>query len=217
MTTRLYVAVSTFVLLTAARVADIATTVYFNPSLDKEGNPIVFFLGGKLGSLVVSTAVVWLIAVSFLFAYWRGDRLKTLQVPSTFLEFVRAWSRRVLVRGRPMRTSLPGGRYWNEGLQAVRLAGIALPWAVIAGSMTAIYSWFATYGASKGTVYQSLYAALQIGGLNYFSWLTSAAGFAAGVWLFFWLEFRESSFAAATGVDVGVDNIQTRTTLKPKN
>jgi hypothetical protein len=198
MTARLYVAFSTFLLLTAARLADIATTRYFNPSLDKEGNPLVFLLGGKWGSLLASTIAVWLLAVIFLFAYWRGDGLKASQVPSSFLGYVRAWTRRVAVRGRPIRASLPGGRYWNEGLQAIRLVGVALPWAVIAGSITAIYSWLATYGSSKRTVYQAIYAALQVGGLNYFTWLTTPLGFALGVWLFFWLEFRESHLAANT-------------------
>jgi hypothetical protein len=191
MTTRSYVALSTFLLLTVVRAADIATTLHFDRSLAREGNPIVFMFGGGLRSLVLSTGIVWLICAAFLLAYWRGDSLHLSEPPKRLSSFVRAWIERVIKPRRPLRSSLPGGESWHEGLQAIRFVGLALPWAVIVGSASAVHAWFATYGTPTVTRYQAFYSALTVGNWNYFVWLMALIGFVLGASLFSWSEFRE--------------------------
>jgi hypothetical protein len=181
---------ATLVLLTVARAVDIATTLHFDSSLRHEGNPVVFFLGGGLFSLLFVNFAVWLLCATLVFAYWRGDSLSVRIQHKSFGAFVRVWIDRVVRPRRSLRSTLPGGQYWHEGLQAIRLVGLALAWAVIFGSAAAVHAWFATYGEMGGTQYQQLYSALKIGGVNYFVWLTTPIGFAAGSALFFWLEFR---------------------------
>ena len=49
----------------------------------------------------------------------------------------------------------------------------------------------AMYGEPQRTLYQDIYSAMSIGGLNYFVWLMAPMGFLIGTGLFFWSEFRE--------------------------
>jgi hypothetical protein len=158
--------------------------------LRHEGNPVVFFLGGGLFSLLFANFAVWLLCATLVFAYWRGDSLSVRIQHKSFGAFVRVWIDRVVRPRRSLRSTLPGGQYWHEGLQAIRLVGLALAWAVIFGSAAAVHAWFATYGEMGGPQYQHLYSALKIGGVNYFVWLTTPIGFAIGSALFFWREFR---------------------------
>jgi hypothetical protein len=196
---RILLAGSTLVLLTVARAADIATTLHFDPSLSHEGNPVVFLLGGGLFSLLFVNFAVWLLCATFVFAYWRGNSLGVRIQHKSFGAFVRAWIDRVVRPRRSLRSTLPGGQYWHEGLQAIRLVGLALAWAVIFGSATAVHAWFATYGETGGTQYQQLYSGFKIGGVNYFVWLTAPVGFAAGSALFFSAEFKESQRRMSDG------------------
>lgn len=190
MQSRHVITVLTLLLLTGARIIDTATTFHFDPTLQREGNPVVFFFGGKTWSLLMATVAVWLTCVAFLVAFWRGKSLRIRQPPKSLRGFVGTWINRVIRPQHPLRQSLPGGPYWNEGLQAIRLVGLGLPWAVIFGSATAIYSWFAIQHPPQITFYQHLYSTLNVGGLNYFIWLMTPPGFVTGTALFFWSEYR---------------------------
>src|SRR5437764_321317 len=106
---RSLLAIATFLLLTSLRAADIATTLDFDPYLRSEGNPVVFFLGGKLGSLLFTNGIIWLVCVGFLFMYWRGHSLKIPKSPRDLREYVRTCRNRVVKPRRAIRDNMPGG------------------------------------------------------------------------------------------------------------
>lgn|GEM_PF-4270825 len=188
---RSFVALATFFILTTVRVADIATTLHFDPSLSREGNPFVHFIGGKAPALVTSSTVVWLTCVVLLYFFLRGESLKLVQSPERLGKFVRLWLDRVIRTRRPIKDTLPKGPHWNDGLQGVRLFGLALPWSMIFSSVSAVHSWFAIQQTSQRTAYRQLYASLQVNKLNYLPWLWAIPGSVFGVILFFCSEYRE--------------------------
>lgn len=191
MPVRSFVAFATFLILTTVRIADIATTLHFDPSLSHEGHPVVFFFGGKAPGLITSSTVAWLTCIVLLYFFWRGECLKLVQSPKRLRRFARIWFDRVIRTRRPIKDTLPGGSHWNEGSQALRLFGLALPWAIIFGSITAVYSWFAIQPSLQRTSYQQLYATLQVNKLNHLPWLCAIPGFVVGMALFFWCEYHQ--------------------------
>jgi hypothetical protein len=184
-----FITLVTLLLLTASRAADIATTLYFNPSLDREGNLLVLLLGGGFGTLVISTTAFWLLCVGLLIAFWRSPSLRLSRSSESFWEYLRTWLRRVIQSRQAISSSLPGGSHWNEGLQAIRLFGLALPWAIISASAAAIHAWFATTLPAKIGPYQVLYSAMHVGRANYLVWLVAPGGFLVGALIFFLSEY----------------------------
>lgn len=183
----------TFSLLTCLRTLDILTTFRFDPFLSREGNPAVFFFGGGKSALVATTGVSYAVSLFFLFLFCRSEHLRLSSRPPNVRAFLRIWVKRVVRARPPIRQSLPGGTHWNEGLQAMRLLGLALPWALIFGSVTAIHAWLGIEDRGVVTAYQRLYSTLRIGGVNYLIWLTALPGFVVGSFLFFWTEYRHIS------------------------
>jgi hypothetical protein len=188
---RLVITVVTLLLLIASRTADLATTLYFNPSLDREGNPIVLLLPGGVTSLVSVSALVLVIFSIALFAFWRGQSLALSSRPADLAAFLSIWLQNVAFQRRPFGTYLPTAPHWNEGLQAVRLFGVALAWAIIFGSFAAVHAWFATRELTTVTAYQRIYSALRVGHFNYLPFMMAAIGSIFGAFVFFWSDYAE--------------------------
>jgi len=197
---RSFLASATFAFLTIVRIADFATTLHFDQSLSHEGNPVVFIFGGGLPALVLTGVVVWVVCTAFLFAFWRGTPLRLAKQPKRFGGFVRIWIQRVVKPRHSITDSLPGGSHWNEGLQAIRLFGLGLSWAIIFGSIAAIHAWFATRVADGGA-YQHMYSTLRVGKLNLFVFLMTPAGFLVGATIFFISEYRSARSVAGRRSD----------------
>ncbi len=142
---------------------------------------------------------IWSLCVVFLIAFWRSQGLKLSRPPKSFHGYFRTWFRQVVQSRHPISHTLPGGPNWNEGLQAIGCAGLALSWALIFGSIAAIHAWFAT-NETAGSFYQRLYATLRFGKVNYLVWLVTPFGFLMGAMIFFLSEYhfvRMKSFDAS--------------------
>jgi len=189
MRARGFVALITLLLLTAGRAVDIGTTLHFDPSLHREGNPLVLLFGGGIGTLIASNLLIWLLFLVSLFAFWRGPTLKLSRSSQNFTEFFLTWVRQVVASRRPISHTLPGGSHWNEGLQAIRLFGLGLSWAMILGSMLAAHAWFATRDA-RGTLFQQAYSTLHFGKLSLLIYLVMPIGFVLGGTIFFLSEYH---------------------------
>jgi hypothetical protein len=193
MRARGFVALVTLLLLTAGRAVDIGTTLHFDPSLHREANPLVLLFGGGIGTLIASNVLIWLLFLVALFAFWRGPTLKLSRPSENFAEFFRTWVRQVVGSRRPISHTLPGGSHWNEGLQAIRLFGLGLSWAMILGSMLAAHAWFATRDA-RGTLFQQAYATFHFGKLSVLIYLIMPIGFVMGGTIFFLCEYNCAPF-----------------------
>jgi hypothetical protein len=189
MKARRFVSLVTLLLLTTGRAADIGVTLHFDPLLQREGNPIVLVFRGGVGILVSSTIIVWFLCVALIILFWRSTGLKLLRPPRSLLEFVRIWLQRVVRSRHPIFKSLPGGSHWNEGLQAIRFFGLALPWAIICVSAAAIHAWVATSLPTRIGTYQYLYSGAHVGRVNYLVWLVTPFGFLVGAIIFFLSEY----------------------------
>ena len=187
---RLVITVVTLLFLVAGRVADLATTFYFNPSLSGEGNPIVLLFGGGALSLISVSVLLFMLSSIGLLAFWRGESLILSTRPVSFATFLSIWLKRVALQRRPFGNYLPGASHWNEGLQAIRLFGVVLAWAMIFGSVTAVHAWFATRDISSSTTYQYVYSALRIGRFNYLPSIIAFGGCLFGAFLFFVSEYK---------------------------
>lgn len=185
---RSLIALTTLFFLMAGRAADLTVTFHFNPSLSEEGNPIVAFFGGGTVSLISLSIVIFALSAGGLLAFWFGGSLNT--DPVSFRQFVSIWFRRVALNRRPFKDYFPGGSHANEGLQAFRLFGLVLSWALIFGSFTAVHAWFATRDTSGPTTYQAVYSFLRIGRYNYLSNIAAFVGCLFGLLLFFIIEYK---------------------------
>lgn len=181
---------ATFLLLTLVKTGDVIATLYFDPSLSHEGNVFVVFLRGKVPTLLYSTSLSWFVCSTFLLLFWRGETLRTSAHSKRFRTFVQDWACAVIASRRSMRSTLPGGAHWNEGLQAIRLFGVALSWALITQGLLATYAWFATNGG-RGPSFFAVNSAFKIGRWSFLISLITLSGFVIGSLLFFWSEFKE--------------------------
>ena len=194
---RSVIAATTLLLLIVGRAADLTVTFYFNPSLSEEGNPVVSLFGGGAASLIFVSLVIFALSAGGLIAFWFGRSLNT--DPVSFRRFVSIWFRRVALNRRPFRDYLPGGPFASEGLQAFRLFGLVLSWALIFGSITAVHAWFATRATSDPTTYQVVYSQLRIGRYNYLANIAAFAGCFFGLFLFFITEYKEVARRTSRG------------------
>lgn len=183
------VASVTLLCLTAGRTIDVVTTLHFDPSLRREGNPLVVFVGSGIGTLIGANVLIWLLLLVCLLAFWRGPTLKLSRSPKTFADFFRKWVRLVLGSRYPISHTLPGGSHWNEGLQAIRLFGMGLSWAMILGSMVAVHAWFAMRDA-RSTLFHQAYATFRFGKLSLLIYLIMPIGFVMGGTIFFLCEYN---------------------------
>lgn len=185
---RTWLASVTFFLFIATRVADLAVTLHFNPSLDREANPIVRIFGGGAASLATASFILILFLSAGLFLFWRGGGLRRTEDQSeAFPKFVVTWLRDV-ARGRDrFREWMPGGARWPHSVQALRLTSVALSWAMILGSVGAIGAWIGLQGGVAGF---DLFTRLPLGSVPGVPWLLACLGVFLGSGLFFLTEWR---------------------------
>ncbi|MEM7147219.1 MAG: hypothetical protein AAF591_19035 [Verrucomicrobiota bacterium] len=136
----------TFVSLSAARAADVTTTLHFNPSLSREANPLSSVLGFDALQLVVTNIVA---VVVFLFVpllvYIVYGPASMGEKACSFREYVSLQLfRSKLERARFLRGVFLGWPLPKNWLQAVRVLGFALSWAIVIASLQATFAWWAT-------------------------------------------------------------------------
>lgn len=136
----------TFSSVTVARAADIATTLHFNPSLSREANPLSSVLGFDAAQLVVSNLilVVLFLLVPLIFYVVRGPA-KIMEKAHTLTEYMSIQ----LFRSKLERNCFLCGVFlgWplpKNWLQATRVFGFAVSWAVVFASLQATFAWWAT-------------------------------------------------------------------------
>lgn len=145
---RAFIALLTLCAVTAARAADIVTTLHFSPSLAQEANPIVAHFGAGQAVLLGSNLlVVGLFVLLPLFFYWRFPPAPLEPRPDGLRDFVslqlydRVLSPREFLFAMVLGVPFPRNR-----LQVVRCLGFALSWTVVFCSAFAVLSWWATRG-----------------------------------------------------------------------
>jgi nitrate/nitrite transporter NarK len=185
---RAFLTLTTLVVLLIARSLDLMATFWYNPSLSGEANPIVMVFGGGVRSLLLSVIILLILLTAGLLVFWRGPSLVLRTTPKTFRDFVVVWFRMVALNRQPLTAYLPSGTHWNEGLQALRLFGLALPWAITFGSFAAVYAWLAIYGPLKN--HQIIFSTVAIGRFTGTPAISALVGFFSGAFLFFITEFR---------------------------
>ena len=155
---------TTLLALVMARAADVGTTFHFDPTLDNEANPAAR-LGAEgvtfLGLNVVLVIVTCILPLAY---YWRGPS-KTLQHASAdpwqFASL--CFYNRIMPRRRLLKAALLGWPLPRDWRQLLRLCGLVIPWAVIAGSCVATFSWWAIH-EWEWTAYERFRAATRVGG-----------------------------------------------------
>jgi len=159
-------ALVTLLTISAARAADIGSTLHFNPSLSKEANPIVAVFGAGLPTLMILNFVfVTLFLLIPLFLYWRYPAA-TLpgQSPVNAREFISLQLYgRVLPAASFLRGIVLGFPFPRNRLQALRAIGFVLTWMVAFASFHAAFSWWAI-NAWKWHGYQQFRAGYSFNG-----------------------------------------------------
>jgi hypothetical protein len=184
---RKFLAVTTFIVLVTARISDVGITFWYNPSLTEEANPIVMVFGAGARTLIASVLVLFALLTVGLALFWRGSSLVLRIRPQSFLSFVKFWFRKVALNRHPLSTYFPRGAHWNEGLQALRLFGFALPWAFIFGSFAAVYAWLAIHGPLPN--HRILFSVVSVGAFTGVHIVFAFVGFICGALLFFYSEY----------------------------
>lgn len=146
MKSRLIVGIVTFFSVAAARAADLATTLHFNPDLSREANPLSSVLGFDASQLIASNVigVLLFVMIPLLVYVFYGpakidERACILNNYISLQLFREKLSRTRLLCGLFLGYPLP--RNW---LQTTRVIGFALSWAVVFASLQAAFAWWAT-------------------------------------------------------------------------
>jgi hypothetical protein len=169
---------------------DLAATFYFNPTLSREGNPVLLMFGGSRQSLMLITSVFSLLAVVGLIVFRRSKSLDWDNPVTALGSFIRGWLHHVAFDRQPFTAYFWGNSHATEGLQAVRLFGVALAWALIFGSAAAVYAW-ATLFHYGNRVFLGIFSAVSIGRFSLVPFFIAVLGFVFGAWLFFWSEYAQ--------------------------
>jgi hypothetical protein len=178
----------TLSILILVRSLDLVITFHFSPSLSAEGNPVFLMLGGGTPSLLLTTSFFSFLAVGFLHVFWRGRSLPWRKPPSTLGHFVHRWLQRVAFERQPFTAYFCGNTHACEGIQAVRLFGMALSWALIFGSGAALYAWGAIF-MFGGSIFLPFFSFLSIGRFSLLPSIFAVFGFFLGALLFFLSDF----------------------------
>lgn len=158
---RAIVGIVTFFSVTAARVADIATTLHFNPSLSREANPLSSVLGFDAAQLVTANLIgmVVLLLTPLLLYVVRGPARLEEQVESLTQYISLQLFRSKLPRNRVLCGVFLGWPLPKNWLQAARVLGFTLSWTVVFASLQATFAWWATnqwgmdwYRQYRGTI-----------------------------------------------------------------
>ncbi len=144
---RIIIAMVTFFSVTAARAADIATTLHLNPDLSREANPLVSVLGFDAGQLVVANSIAVLVfgicplLIYVVFGPARFDgQVDSIPQYISIQLFRSKLSRSQFLRGVFLGCPLP--KNW---LQTTRMIGFAYSWTLVFGSLQATFAWWATH------------------------------------------------------------------------
>jgi hypothetical protein len=183
-----HLAVVTVSVFVAIRTLDLLITFHFSPSLTREGNPVFLATGGGAATLLAITSAFSILVIGGVIAFWSGRSFVWDHDPAGFRPFVGAWLRRVALTRQSLKSYFPKNTHSIEGLQAVRLFGLALSWALIFGSAAACYAWLAIF-AFESPRFLKVFSFLALGRFSLFPSLTAIPGFVFGAWLFFWSEF----------------------------
>jgi len=189
--TRLVVAGLAFLSVTAARAADLVTTLHFNPTLSREANPFASVFGFDTAQLVVSNVIgvlAFVVAPLLVYVmYPPSRREKTQQALGEYisLQLYRCrLEKRRLVPALCLGWPLP--RDW---LQATRAFGFAISWAVVFGSLQFTFGWWATneWGMEWYKLYRSLF---NFRGYPVIELIPIIVSFYIAAYLFFRMEFK---------------------------
>ena len=144
--TRAIIGIVTLFSIVSARAADLVTTLHFNPSLSREANPFCSILGFDAAQLIASNLfgiVVFLLVP--LFVYVVRSPAKMEEKADSLTEYVSLQLfRSKLPRSRILSGVFLGWPLPKNWLQAIRLLGFALSWAIVFGSIQATFGWWAT-------------------------------------------------------------------------
>lgn len=161
---RSMVTLVTFLAVTTSRAADLATTLHFSPSLNREANPFVAVLGFDWSLLLLSN-VLGLVVFIFvpLAAYWRWPSKTVTHRPATTWEFASlCLYDRPMKRAELIKSLIRGWPLPKDWRQMLRLFGFSVSWTVAAGSWMAVFSWWAT-NAWGWSAYRAFRNSLGIG------------------------------------------------------
>jgi hypothetical protein len=143
--TRVIIGVVTFFSIAIARTADLATTLHFNPSLSREANPLSSVLGFDAAQLVVSNVIgVAIFLLAPLLIYVVRGPAKIEEKANTLTEHISLQLfRSKLDQNRVLCGVFLGWPLPKNWLQATRVVGFALSWAVVFASLQATFGWWA--------------------------------------------------------------------------
>lgn len=175
--------------LALVRALDLLTTFYFNPTLSREGNPVYLTFGGSQQSLLGVTSVFSLLVIIGLLIFSRGTSLGLDRPADTLGSFIRGWLHRVAFDRQPFTAYWSGNSHATEGLQAIRLFGVALAWALIFGSAAAVCAWVILF-KYESRAFSAIFLSLSIGRFSLFPSLFAVLGFVFGGWLFFLSDYK---------------------------
>lgn len=177
------VTVVSFLFVTAARAADLATTFHFDPTLSREANPIVAQFGaGAAVFLLVNVIGIVLVHILPLLCFWRGHRPRYPHPPANIWDFVsltfyrRLMPRRELIRALVTCWPLP-----KDWFQVCRAWGVVGSWSIGVGSLAAALSWWAIASSPS---YHAIYAAMVVHRYPIIPLLAGVVGAVPG-WKFF--------------------------------
>lgn len=178
--------------LVIARAFDLIITFRFDPSLTREGNPAVMVFGGGAWTLIVTALVPSVLVAGGLLTFWLTPSLKLPTPRANSLRcYIRRWTRHVVLQRHRLREYLRPQSHLAEGLQAIRLFGVGLTWALVAGSVVAIYAW--TVMSRQHTVFRFIYQHLSVGRFSLLPSLVAVFGFCFGAACFFYVEYTEAT------------------------
>lgn len=138
------VAVLSAVALVASRIADIGSTCYFNPTLSREANPLVSWLGLGAPGLLAASVVLTSFLLFPLFLYWRYPSAPTAGKASTLRDFIcLQWYNRRLSRKEFFTAIFCGVPMIQNWLQAQRMLACPVSWAITLLGFHHAFSWWA--------------------------------------------------------------------------
>ncbi|MFM8476328.1 MAG: hypothetical protein ACKOEO_11095 [Planctomycetaceae bacterium] len=138
------VAVLSAVALVASRIADIGSTFYFNPTLSREANPLVNWLGLGAPGLLAANVILTSFLLFLLFLYWRYQSAPTAGETSTLRDFIcLQWYNRRLSRKEFFTAIFCGVPMIQNWLQAQRMLACPVSWAITLLGFHHAFSWWA--------------------------------------------------------------------------
>jgi len=190
--TRFAVAAVAFLSVIAARWADLATTLHFNPTLSREANPFVSVFGLDTTQLIVTNVIgILAFVLAPLLAYVRYAPASMEQTPQTLAEYISIQLYRCnLEKKRLYHAIFLGWPLPKDWLQTTRLFGFTVSWTVVFASLVATFGWWATNqcGMEWYQAYRSLFS---IRGYPVIEFIPIIVCIYIAGYLYFRMEFRE--------------------------